>query len=189
MRESIPRAAIVDTGFRMLAKRIGSVQRSINGQAATCMRAGDYDTVQRWMGVGKNVADFAHRVDAFEQEWKRLVKATRIAASRKTTPTKIAKTAPQGKKATPASRFYEPAIKALAELGGEATSKELLESLEAAIGSELTKADRQTLPRRRIPRWQRTMESVYRDCVREGWIEKRRDRAWKITDKGRRLVA
>jgi hypothetical protein len=152
------------------------------------MRAGDYDAVRRWMEVGKNVADFAGRLDSFEQEWKRLVKATRIAASRKTTPTNVVKNTPHGKKATPASRFYEPAIKALAELGGEATSKELLESLEAAVGSELTKADRQILPRRRIPRWQRTLESVYRDCIREGWIEKRRDRTWKITEKGRRLV-
>jgi hypothetical protein len=152
------------------------------------MRAGDYDAVQRWMAVGKNVIDFANRLDAFEQEWKRLVKATRIAAANKNSATKVSNAASQGKKATPASRFYEPAIRALANLGGEATAEQLLRGLESAIGYELTKADLQILPRRGIPRWHRTLESVYRDCIREGWIEKRRDRAWKVTEKGRRLV-
>src|SRR5437867_8416066 len=169
MRESIPKAKVIDGSFRVLAKRLSSVQRSINTEAARCLRAGEYDAVQRWMEVGKTVADFAGRLDAFGQEWKRLVKATRLAAFRKSlTPTTIRASSTR-KKATPASRFYEPAMKALASSGGEAISEQLLQNLEAGLAADLSEADLKTLPRRGIPVWHRTIESVYRDCVREGW--------------------
>ena len=189
MRESIPNAKVIDTGFRSLAKRLDGVQRRINARAARCMRAGEYDAVQRWMDIGKSVADFAGRVDAFAGEWKRLVKATRIAAVGKTKPRITIRVVPSRKKATAASRFYEPAMKALANRGGEATSEQLLQDLETALAADLSEADCKILPRRGIPKWQATVGSVYRDCIREGWIEKRRDKVWKITERGRQLAA
>ena len=33
-----------------------------------------------WMQVGGSVGDFAHRVNDFSNEWKRLAKATKIVA-------------------------------------------------------------------------------------------------------------
>ena len=187
MRESIPKAKVIEGGFRALGKRLGSVRRSINAQAARCMRAGEYDAVQRWMEVGKNVADFAHRLDAFGQEWKRLVKATRIAAGKKDAATTM-KSSSSRRQATPALRFYEPAIEALAARGGEGTSDQLAQDLEPSFGSELTEADLKTLPRRGAPRWRRTLDKARRDCIREGWIESRRDGVWKLTDKGKQMV-
>ena len=151
------------------------------------MRAGEYDTVQRWMEVGQSVADFADRLDAFGQEWKRLVKATRIAAGKGAGATTMKPSSPR-KKATPASRFYEPAIKAVAARGGEATSDQLAQDLEPSFGSQLTEADLKALPRRGVPRWRRTLDSARRDCIREGWIERRRDGVWKLTDNGKQMV-
>lgn len=187
MRESIPKAKVIDSGLRVLGKRFANLKRRINSEAAGCMRAGDYDAVQRWMEIGKNVSDFAGRLEAFGQEWKRLVKATRVASSRSeglTASKRLSR-----RKVTPVSRFYEPAIVAVASRGGEATSDQLAEDIEASLGSELTDADRKILPRRGTPRWRRTLDSARRDCIREGWIERRRDGAWKLTDKGRQMAS
>ncbi len=188
MRESIPNAKRIDTAFRTLAKRFEGVQRSINASAARSMRAGEYDIVRRWMDIGKNVEDFAGRVDAFAEEWKRLVKATRIAAAGKAKPPSTIRVVPSRSKATPASRFYEPAMKAIANRGGEATSEQLLQELEKSLSTELSDADRKILSRRGIPKWQATVRSVYRDCIREGWIDNRADKVWKLTEKGRQLA-
>lgn len=188
MRETIPRAKVIDTGFRVLEKRFDRVRRSINTEAARSMRAGDYDAVQRWMGVGKNVADFAARLDAFAMEWKRLVKATRIAAGTKTKPATTTKLSATHKRGTSASRFYESAMKALVGRGGEATSDQLLQDLEATLLADLSEVDLKILPRGGTPRWHRTVERARRDCVREGWIEKRRDKVWKLTENGKQLA-
>lgn len=189
MREAIPRAQVVESGFRVLEKRLDRTRRRINSEAARCMRAGDYDAVQRWMEVGKTVSDFSARLDAFAKEWKRLVKATRIAAGTKTRPATAPRPSTARKKATPPSRFYEPAMRALAGRGGEATFEELLQDLEAVLGSDLTESDRKNLPRRGIPRWHGAVASAYRHCIREGWIENRRDRVWKLREKGKPLGA
>ncbi|MBI1798638.1 MAG: hypothetical protein HYR73_03005 [Candidatus Eisenbacteria bacterium] len=189
MREAVPKPKIIEAGFRVLAKRLARVQRSINSEAARSMRAGQYEAVQRWMEVGKNVSDFAGRLDAFAEEWKRLVKATRIAGAKKPGPSSERSAAASRKKATPASRFYEPAIRALAGRGGEATPEQLIQDLETSVGAELNDADRKTAPRRGLPRWHATLGRAYRDSVREGWLEKRRDGVWKITEKGKQVAA
>lgn len=188
MRESIPRAKTIETGFRVLKKRLERSGRSINIEAARCMRRGDDEAVQRWVEVRHSVEDFAKRLDAFAQEWNRLEKASRATKAKKTKPVGTNRTATLRLKATPPSRFYDPALRSLAARGGEATFEQVLKSIETAMAADLTAADAKILPRLNVPRWHRTMSSVYRDCIREGWIAKRRDRTWALTEKGRRLA-
>jgi len=114
------------------------------------MRAGDYDTVNAgWESEERRRLRPQGR--AFEQEWKRLVKATRdLLASRKTHSDQDCKRRPHGQGGSDSIAsvpdFMSRAIKSTRRTWWEATSKEFLESLEAAFSSELTKADRQILP-------------------------------------------
>ena len=78
MRPNIPRSGVVNSAFRLLQNRLDGVQKGINAAAAREMKVGKYDDAQQWMGVGRSVAEFAQRVEAFEQEWKRLVKTARL---------------------------------------------------------------------------------------------------------------
>jgi hypothetical protein len=73
---SIPNSTTVDSAFRTVEKRLKQVRKKINTQAAKEMKGGDYGSAQKWMDIGRSVTDFAERVDAFGQEWKRLSKAT-----------------------------------------------------------------------------------------------------------------
>lgn len=80
MQPSIPRSHTVDSALQQVVKRLDTVRKRINSSAAKEMKADHYEVAQKWMEMGRSVADFTERVVAFAEEWKRLVKATRIVA-------------------------------------------------------------------------------------------------------------
>ena len=191
MNPSIPKHAAVDSAFRQLLKRLSAVRKKINTSAAAEMKSGEYEVAQSWIEVGRAVADFEGRAGTFGQEWKRLVKATRIAA-RAQTPSAPVRTGGVAKSSrTPSWKFCSPALKAILHKGGTASLNEVLTALEESLSQTLTESDREIVNPRGIPRWHVAVQRAYRQCQKEGWIEKqkRNDGIWKITAKGKTIVA
>ncbi len=188
MKLSIPNSSSVDSGFRTVEKRLKQARKKINAQAAREMKGGDYGAAQKWMDIARSVTDFSERVDAFGQEWKRLVKATRIAntGAVKQASTKV--TPGRGKSKTPTWKFCTPALQAILSIGGDAKHEEVLQELEQSMTSVLTEKDRQSKSPGGAPLWHMAVKKAYRQCQREGWIEKRSGGVWKITPKGRALL-
>lgn len=189
MRPSIPKPDVVGSSFRALAGRLGKVRKKINAEAAKEMKAGQYEAAQKWMEVGRSLADFAQRVDAFAQEWKTLVRTTRLAARANEPPRPGNGVKTSGPKRTPAWKFCKPALKALVAHGGRATMDELAADLATNLAPTLGEPDLQVVPAKGMPRWQIALAQAYRQCQREGWIEKRRDGLWKITAAGKEVAA
>ncbi len=189
MRPFIPRSEAVDSAFRLLGRRIDGVRKGINAAAAKEMKVGKYEDAQGWMEIGRSVGDFAGRVEAFTQEWKRLVKAARILGRERANAEADKPSAHAGKKRTPTWRFCEPALRALAGRGGTAALNEIVADLEKSIGASLTEFDRAATGSTGTQRWHMEVQRSYRECQRQGWIEKqkRRDGLWKITPKGRAI--
>lgn len=188
MQPSIPNANAVDSAFRRLAGRLRNARKKINVAAAKQMKSDKYEAAQNWMEIGRAVADFAERVNAFAGEWKRLTKATRIAA-RAESEAESNKLPPQTmNKNTPTWKVCEPALKVLAGRGGTATLEELVPELEKSLTGTLTESDLALVPSRGVPRWHITLKRAYRHCQREGWIEKHTGGVWKITSKGKAVV-
>jgi len=187
MPPCIPRSGVVNSAFRILKNRLSSVQNGINAAAAREMKTGKYDNAQEWIGVGRSVAEFAERVEAFAQEWKRLAKTAHLVPRAPKLPPAEKGTGKANNTRTPAWKFCEPALKILAGKGGTATSNEILTDLGQLLTGRLTEAD-QAL-KDGIPRWHNDIKRAYRQCQREGWIEKdkHREGIWKITSKGRAI--
>ena len=78
MRPSIPKPSAVDAAFKVLAKRLDAAQKRVNAEAARHLKAGQYETAEKWMEIGRSVSGFVDRVAAFSQEWRHLVRALRI---------------------------------------------------------------------------------------------------------------
>lgn len=78
MKPSIPKPAHVEAAFKAVERRLASVVKRINSEAARSMKAGDYETAKRWMESGKLVAEFGTRAGHFANEWRRLVRAARL---------------------------------------------------------------------------------------------------------------
>ncbi len=191
MHPSIPKPAGVEAALKKVMKRLKAAQKRVNTIAARDMKSGRYELAQKWMEVGRTVADFADRAEAFADEWKRVVKATKIAAQANGT-TGIAATSHVAKpENTPVWRFCSPALKVLVQLGGTARFDEVVAALDAELADKLTESDRELLKRRGVPRWHVAVQRAYRQCQKEGWIEKRkrRDAVWAITAKGKQVAA
>jgi Mrr N-terminal domain len=186
---SIPNSDSVDSAFRRVLKRLGTTRKRINMLAAKEMKADHYDLAEKWMEMGRSVSDFADRMEAFVAEWKRLVKATKIAARSQNHngPTKLI--AATGAKRTPTWKFCEPALRMVVARGGTATLLEIAEGLERDAALTLTDADKVMSSSGGTPRWHKTLRQSYRQCQREGWVEKHRDGVWRITPKGESMVA
>jgi hypothetical protein len=186
---SIPNSQAVDSALRRVVKRLTTVRKRINASAAKEMKADHYEGAQKWMEMGRSVADFAERLETFAEEWKRLVKATRIVAGAHAgkEPSKL--TATVSAKRTPLWMYCEPALRAVAARGGTVSLAELLEDLGRDFAQTLTDFDRAASSSRGVLRWHKTIGQAYRHCQREGWIEKRRDEIWKITPKGASVAA
>jgi hypothetical protein len=178
----MPRSHAVDSALQQAVKRLDIVRRRVNSFAAKEMKADQYEVAQKWMEMGRSVADFTQRLEAFAEEWKRLVKATRIVA-RARSASDAGKPAPgPTRRRTPIWKFSEPALKALAARGGSASLPEILEDLGQDPSVALT--DRDRAESSGIPLWHKAVKQAYKQCQREGWIEKRRDGVWKITPAG-----
>ncbi len=189
MKLTIPNSGTIDSVFRTLEKRLKKIRKKINAQAARQMKGEDYGFAQKWMETGRSVADFAKRVEAFGQEWRRLTKATRIAnvAAGEQGAPKVAIRTRSTK--TPAWKFCTPALEFLVSRGGSASHEQVLSGLEQSMLSALTEKDRKPKPPLNAPRWHGAIKKANRLCQREGWIEKRADGVWKITPKGRAVLS
>lgn len=190
MRPNIPRSGVVNSAFGHLQNRLDGVQKGINAAAAREMKTGKYDDAQEWMGVGRSVAEFAQRVEAFAQEWKRLVKTARLVVRPPKVPLVDTGTPKAHSNRTPAWKFCEPALKILSGRGGTATLGEILSDLQPLLAGRLTDSDQALVGKDGGPRWHNDVQRAYRQCQREGWIEKekRRDGMWRITAKGRAIA-
>jgi hypothetical protein len=187
VRPSIPKATIVDAGFRLLENRLRIVRRRVNNSAAKEMRAGEYLAAKAWMDLGQTVADFASRVDAFAQEWKRLVKTARIVLRSNGENGHLPRAS--GAKGTPIWRFCQPMLRALVDRGGSGTVAELLPALEQDLAGVLNETDLSALPAKGVPRWHQSVVRAARHCQREGWAEKRGNGVWRVTAKGKVAAA
>lgn len=185
----IPNSSAVDSTFRSLEKRLAVARKKINAAAAAQMKADEYETAQEWMSVGRSVADFSERVTAFADEWKRLVKATRITARANHDRSGGELKHAAGPKHTPVWRFCVPALQAVVERGGTADMGQVVADLERSLAAGLTEKDRTVDSKRGDPKWHSSVRRSYRQSQREGWIEKTRDGLWKITQRGRIVAA
>ncbi len=151
------------------------------------MKADRYEVAQKWMEMGRSVADFTQRLETFADEWKRLVKATRIVARARSANESGKPAAGPATRRTPIWKSSEPALRALAARGGSASLPEILEDLGRDPSLALTERDRAESPQHGVPGWHQAVKQAYKHCQREGWIERRRDGVWKITPEGRAL--
>ena len=186
MKLGVPNSATVDSAFRSVEKRLNTVRKKINSTAAKAMKSGNYGVAQKLMENGRAVAEFTDRVEAFVQEWKRLVKTTRL-TDKSAEPTTLKVTLRKPSR-TPLWKFCIPALDFVVSRGGSATHDEVITGLEESMGSFLTPKDREPKSPRNPPRWYGTVKKAYKHCQREGWIDKRTDGVWKITAKGREAL-
>jgi hypothetical protein len=84
--------------------------------------------------------------------------------------------------------YYQPILRALESLGGEAKRTPLMEEVEKLMAAEFKKGDRDLLSNGRLQRWQVMVLHARKHMVQEGWLESGSGFLWRITSSGRRAA-
>jgi hypothetical protein len=143
--------------------------KALNHAAGQRMAKGDYATAELLAAKGKEIRQFQLEVEALRGRWR-----------------EVCGTGGRGVKqsVTPLWSYYQPALRALVQAGGQCRRTDLEERVERLMSASLQPGDRQGMARGR-ERWRVMLQRVRRALVAEGWIEDGVGAAWRITEAGR----
>lgn len=167
----------VQSAFKTLGKRLSVVIRKVNAEAAGQMKAGRYDTAKGLMEIGRSFSDFAAKTHETSETWDKLATQATLAVTDLGIPTGTS-----ANKATPPKALCIPALRVVLQRGGHAEMADVISEL-GNHGIRWTEGD--LAQSAGTLRWHLTLDKAYRRSQRLGWLEKRGDGIWKITDKGR----
>ncbi len=170
----------VQSSFKTLQRRLLVIVRKVNAEAAAQMKAGRYDTAKGLMEIGRSLSEFTAKTEDVSRAWDQLATQTTTA---------INELGIQGgtspKKVTSAKALCIPALRIVVKRGGHAEMSDVLSELG---NHGVTWTDADLAQSAGTLRWHLTLDKAYRRSQRLGWLEKRGDGTWEITDKGRSAV-
>ncbi len=168
----VPNAGSVTRAIRSVRLAAKRCLKSLNAAAAKRMAKGDYVGAESLAARGRQVVEFQASVDALLQRWKEVQGAGGHISK---------------KPVTPLWQYYQPVLRALAQLGGEARRPDLEPIVENLMSATFQPGDREEMTRGR-QRWREMIRRAHKPLVAEGWLEKKGGLTWRITEAGRRAA-
>lgn len=181
-------ASSVTAAFEILLEEIEVANR--NG--AEVVTAGEHDKATEIIQRAKQIAAFRDRVAALLNDWRDFAATPaseaeheRIAVSRRNMGRML-----HGSR-TPHEAFYGPVLRVIADNGGSAQAKQLIEAIEPLMKPILNDVEYTPLPSDPSKlRWQNRAHWTRLQLVRAGLLKADSPRGiWEITDEGRRWLA
>jgi hypothetical protein len=168
----IPRSHEIDVAFKALKAEVKAALAELNRAAGRTMARGDYSTAETLAARGKELQGFIVEVDSLRGRWR----ALRSGPGRG-----------GGGAATPLWAYYQPILKAIASLGGEARRKDLEPVVLNLMGPTLTPSDHAAASGGR-ERWQVMIIRARKHVIAEGWMESKPGSVWAITEAGQKAA-
>ncbi|MDW7983039.1 MAG: hypothetical protein RMH81_09545 [Thermomicrobium sp.] len=134
--------------FDILLEAVEAVIDRINEAGAEAFRRGEYREAQQLLGTATQLLDFRDQVIAMRRTW-----VQRSNQSSSPLEGRPRKTRREHGWRTPQEAFRRPILEALVELGGRASSTEVLERVGQRMADRLTPADHEPLPSNGQIRW------------------------------------
>lgn len=166
----IPDAQKVAQALKSTDKAIKASLKALNQHAAQLMARGNYGGAEDLMAKGREVQSFRAEFEALRKRWDEVRRGT--------------KTGPGKNSITPLWAYYQPILQALVALGGEARRQEIEPQVEQLMKGSFQPGDIEPLSRGRF-KWQAMIRKAHRPLVKEGWLEARVGKTWRITPSGR----
>ena len=167
----IPHAREVDQAIRGVRAAVMEALKGVNAAAAQVMTKGDYASAESLVAKGRELQEFQAEVDNLRMRWREL-RGTGAGGGGAKEPT------------SPLWFYYQPILKALVEVGGEARRAEIEPAVERIMASTFRRGDRDVLARGQT-RWQRMIRRARKQLIAEGWLEESSGEVWRITAAGR----
>ena len=137
------------------------------------MARGKYDAAAALAEKGKQIQLFGSELDSLAQRWKKIGGRGTEDGNRKDV--------------TPLWEYYRPILKAVVELGGDATRKEIEPLVEESMRGRFNERDMDIMQRGQY-RWQLKIRRSRKHLIEEGWLEDNSHTRWIITESGRQAA-
>lgn len=167
----------VQSSFKTLQRRLSVLLRRINTEAAAQMKAGRYDAATALMDIGRSFSEFSTKTDECSKAWDQVAAQATGKLADLGLPTGVSQ-----KKVTPPKALCIPALQIVVKQGGQAGMADVIADLE---NSSANWTDGDLVESGSGPRWHTSLDKAYRRSQKKGWVAKRSDGVWEITDKGR----
>lgn len=171
--KAVPKSRGVDQQFKSLTKAIGASLDALNQEAARFMAQGKYEQADAMAQKGREIQAFIGEVEGYRKHWRDLSKGS---------PRSRAKGAK-----TPLWAYYQPILKALDELGGQARKHDFEPVVERLMASTFEASDHDRMSGGR-ERWQVMIARSRKHLTQEGWLDPKGGAVWRITSAGRKAA-
>lgn len=171
----IPHAQVVAKAFRSVESAIQKALKGVNRAAGQRMAGGDYPNAEALIAKAKEIRQFQSEIDSVSGKWREICATSK------------SKQAATDQSTTPLWQYYQPILRALTQLGGEARRAELEASVHDIMAAAWLPGDSSASASGR-ERWRKMVQRSRKHLTTEGWIEKRSGPIWKITESGRRAA-
>jgi len=170
----IPEAREVDGALKNVRSALRNSLKQLNKVAGVAMAKGNYTAGEALAAKGREIQAFETEVEALRDRWRQLRAGNQRSGGEK-------------KPTTPLWQYYQPILRALCQIGGEARRQDFEPIVEGLLDKTLVEGDRAPMARGQ-ERWQVMIRRARRHLVQEGWIEDRKGAVWQITQAGRKAA-
>ena len=180
----------VSSAFEILLEEVEAEVDFVNGVGSKAFAARDYEKAREALERAGIVSGFRDRVAALRKEWD---ESAAVEEAHEDEQTKVDRRnlgrMRRGVR-TPESRYYQPILRALADMGGSGRVPDVLARVHELMKADLRDVDHEPLASNAdLPRWRNTAQWARNTMAREGLLKGDAPRGvWELSDAGRRRL-
>ena len=165
----------VDKAFIYGERKVKESLRKVNREAARLLSKGDYLGMEALVQMARAVQGFQSDLADLRTKWSDLSKQGKK-------PRGLAKA-----ETTPLWSYYQPLLRVLTEIGGDATRHEIENGFERHLKEFAKRGDYEVMGNG-SPRWKKMIRQARRPMIKEGFLDSSKKVSWSITAVGRQAA-
>ena len=180
----------VESAFEILLEEIEAEIDLVTGIGARAFAIRDLAKVDEARDAASTLTEFRDKVSVLRKEWEQMsVKANRAGSEASNTHRRDLGRLGRGLR-TPEAAYYQSILKVLAEMGGKAKMREVLDKVGILMKPRLRDVDFQPLASDpEAPRWRNAAQWARYGMIKEGLLKEDSPHGvWEISDAGRRRL-
>lgn len=181
----------VSAAFEMLLEEIEAEVDFVNRIGARALEGREYDKAREALDRAATLTAFRDKVAALRKEWDTMAAAADRAEDEESRSQRRNMGRLRKGLRTPEEAYYRPILRALAEAGGSAPMRTVLDRVQQLMNNLLKDVDFEPLASDPdMPRWRNAAQWARNSMVKEGFLRADSPRGvWAISDQGRKYLA
>ena len=176
-----------DEAFEFLELEASQELKTIQEQGAAYMNQGNLTEARQALDRAEQINAMLAFLEEIKERWKSLIlPVVMVHSSEPDVRHRTSSGRLSAGQKTPQVEFYIPVLRALVEMGGSATAKNVTERVGEMMGERLNAYDRMQLPITHLIRWKDAISWLKSELAGKGYLKGNSPHGiWEITPEGR----